>query len=509
MDLSSPERCKVAAFRWFIFLLAILAAPKLEGQVVNMSEPEKDDTKNLPFEIIGKTEGKVYIYKYINDRHYICVYGPEMKLDNKEKLSSVPPQVTNVEFMMGPAGCFLFYEHQRKDTVRFMVLKLGTDAKPIGLPIELDSTMLGETAQHKVYTFVPSEDKRKALLVKIERRGIGVDLVSTCSVDMENFIVKKHRQYISIEDGKGTLSEFHLANNGDIVCIGSVGQAQTDGVSKISLFTQKSSEDSLNEKPIDLKGIYLDDIKVRVDNKNSVFLVSSFFTKQKRGDVDGVFLFGWDEKNDRKNINTHFLFSDTFRMDVKDGGKKKAAFNDFYLRQVMVRRDGGVMLIAESAYNTTRTNNGLNRWDTYGAYPSIGYGGFGSGMYPGQFGRPQVIRYYTDNIIFLSVSPDGKLEWANVVRKNQQYDETDNFLSFGTMNSGDRLHFLFNLQEKRETMLTEQTLTADGQLKRSPAFKGFDDRYQFMPRLGKQTGLKQYVMPCIAKGYICFAKIDF
>ena len=109
----------------------------------------------------------------------------------------------------------------------------------------------------------------------------------------------------------------------------------------------------------------------------------------------------------------------------------------------------------------------------------------------------------------MDIDKEGRLGWSNVLHKNQFDDETDNFLSYQIMNAGDELHFLFNELERRTPLIADQSVTADGVLKRNPTLKSLDKGYQFMPRFAKQVSAKQIIVPCMIRNYIGFAKIDY
>lgn len=46
-------------------------------------------------------------------------------------------------------------------------------------------------------------------------------------------------------------------------------------------------------------------------------------------------------------------------------------------------------------------------------------------------------------------------------------------------------------------------------MKRYATLKSYEAGYEFMPKLSKQVGVRQVIMPCIYRGSIAFAKIDF
>jgi len=112
-------------------------------------------------------------------------------------------------------------------------------------------------------------------------------------------------------------------------------------------------------------------------------------------------------------------------------------------------------------------------------------------------------------VVVISFEPNGKMEWSNVIRKSQYDDNSDNFIGFGLLNSGDQLHFVFNVLEKRNMILTDQSISPVGQIDRNPTFKNLDRGYDFMARHIKQVGARQAIIPCQYRGYTCFAKLEF
>ena len=107
----------------------------------------------------------------------------------------------------------------------------------------------------------------------------------------------------------------------------------------------------------------------------------------------------------------------------------------------------------------------------------------------------------------LSVDKDGRADWAKVIHKDQFDDDDDNFLSSSTMNSGGEIHFIYNMDTKNQ-IISDQSVTADGTVKRNVTLKSQERGYEFMSRLSKQVGARQLIIPCSYRSYICFAKVD-
>lgn len=489
------------------------------GQKITYSEPDRDDARSLNFEVVGKLGGKFLIYKNYRDLHFIVTYDAEMKMVEKSRLDFINYRVLNTEFVQYPDCIYMIYELQRRSSLFCMAVKLDASGKKTGDPVLLDSTEnINYSVSNKIYSTIISEDKQKIMVFKINTRNDKAHILTTCLFNREMNLLKKSKLSIPMPQRNDFLSEFSLDNDGDLVCVRASGTASNDNINKISLITKPSSLDSYTLTELKLGNSYLDDIRVKVDNINKHYVITSFLSKTKRGNIEGLYYVLWDKAMNKEMMNATTVFSDEFKEDAKGQGNLKSAFNDYFLKNIILRRDGGFIVVSEAAYTSSRGNT-LNRWDyLYGSpyWSPVDYYTWNSpvGYYPwwrsNAFNNPgNLTRYFADNIAVISFDPAGKMEWSNVVRKSQYDDNTDNFIGFGLLNTGDQLHFIFNVLEKRTMILSDQSMSPAGQVDRSPTFKNLDKGYDFMPRHAKQVGARQAIVPCQYRGFTCFAKIDF
>jgi hypothetical protein len=124
------------------------------------------------------------------------------------------------------------------------------------------------------------------------------------------------------------------------------------------------------------------------------------------------------------------------------------------------------------------------------------------------FNSWQDVRYFYDNILILGLNSDLEMQWNTIIPKSQSDDENDNFLSFSTMNVGAEIHFLYNEGERKQ-IISNQSILPNGVLKRYPTLKSREAGYEFMPRLAKQVGYREVIVPCIYRTNIAFAKVNF
>ena len=488
------------------------------GQKITYSDPDRDDPRSLSFEIIGKLGGRVLVYKNYHDLHYISVFDAEMHMVEKNRLDIANLRVQSTEFLVYPDFAYMIFQYQKRGAIYCSAIKLDASGKGIGPIIEMDSTENVNTAANsKIYTVIFSENKQKIMIFKINSKNERQHILTTSLFNSDLQLLKKSRLSINMPQRNDFLSEFTLDNDGDMVCVQASGTSSNDNINKVSLLTKPALLDTYAINELKLNGIFLDDIRIKADNINKHYLITSFVSKVRRGNIEGLYYTLWDKIQNRILLDSVTSFSEELRNDAKGEGGAKAAFNDFFLKNIILRKDGGFIIIAESAYTSTRGST-MNRWDyLYGSpywSPTDYYTSRNSvGNYPwGYYNNPNnsvQTRYFADNIAAISFEPNGKLEWSNVIRKSQFDDNTDNFIGYGLLNSGDQLHFMFNIQEKRTQMLSDQSIAPNGQIDRSPTFKNMDKGYDFMPRHAKQIGQRLAIVPCQYRGFTCFAKIEF
>jgi hypothetical protein len=222
--------------------------------------------------------------------------------------------------------------------------------------------------------------------------------------------------------------------------------------------------------------------------------------------------------NDSVHKETLMPFNDDLRRQAKGpDANLRISFNDYFINDVIIRRDGGYLLTAESMYTTSRGGT-FNRWDyLYWNNPwasPIDYYYWSPYYSPwrspwNRWGGSSATRYHAENIMILSFDKDENLQWSNVISKTQFDDETDALVSHSLMNTGGELHFLFNLYERRTLLLNDHSIGPDGKITRHPTLKNLERGVEFMPRLGKQVSATSMIVPCQYRNYLTFAKIDF
>ncbi len=512
---------KVPVMKILPVLLALLALSSTsQAQRVFYTDIDKDDYRQMNFEIIGKVAGNINIYKNYKNRHDITIYDNSMKLKDKVRLEFLPDRVSNVDFVVYPDAYHMIYQYQKKNIIFCAAAKINGEGKLLADPVVLDTSHVKNDNDIKVYSMIYSENKQHIMVYKVFRRNERFYTLTTLLYTNKLELEHKSVMTYPVDDRTGVFNEFALDNDGDLGFGRAAAQGSRDQITKFSFILKKAKEDTLIIHQIPMKDFTLDEIKIRTDNANGRFILSSFYYKPGKPNIEGLYTVVWDKPQDQMQAQFLFPFNDTLRMDARtDKVSPKVAFNDYFIRNLIPTREGGYAVVAELYYTNSRTM-GWNRWDYlygYNAFMPYDYSYFSpfnpynSWRWADPWNRwgNTMVRHFAENIMIFFFNREGKLLWSNTIQKKQFDDNTDMFLSYNLFNTGSEVRFLFNQLERRELMLNSATINAQGQVKRDPTLKGLDKEYDFMPRYGKQVGLREIVLPCMNRNYICFAKLDF
>ena len=500
----------------YSFIIILLLNNNVFSQKIIYTQPDRDDSRDMRYEIIGKMNGNFLVYKTSSTLHYICVFNNEMQQIAKEKQDYITDRVFNVDFLQYPDFSYLFYQYQKRNIIYCMASKIDAMGKIIGVPKQLDTTDSREVQSNKIYQFVQSADKQKIMFFKINSSNDKTHYITTLLFNKDLTLINKATEAVAMKERNSFLTSFELDNKGNFLFFKAIGTSNNDNISQLILISKNSDNNIFKyNNIIKLENVFLDEIKIKADNMNNKFIITSFYGNKRRGDIQGLYISIFDALTTTEKVATTTIFENNFRDDAKGDFGIKQAFNEYFIKQIIPKKNGGFLMCAESEYTNNKGGENMNRWDYLNSSSTSRSGGFynyGSPLnYPwgNSYSNYNITRYYAENIAVASFDSLGKMEWSNVIRKSQFDDNTDAFIGYGMFNAGNQLKFLFNQLEKQQLILNEQSLNPDGQVIRSSTLKNLDKGYDFMPRNAKQVAAKQIVVPCMYRSFLCFAKIDY
>ena len=532
----------------------------LTAQSYVMSGTEKTDKDQMQYEVLGKVDGRYWIYKNNEGIATIAQYNDQMQLVQQNDLVFLPKKLNALEFVTKSNRVYAFYQFQSATTVYAMVAELDEKGQLVGTPTIIDTAeKIRPGSGTKVFNLIESEDRSKLLFFSVNTTNPASIKIKTMALSTPYGKLNEATISINAQNKKSNLSDFALDNKGNLFCLRNV--EQPNAAPLVSLLYMAADGSEVIETPIVNNSLVLDDIRLKINNTNGTVIVNSFYTTEKKGHIDGMYTFIWDIDTKQNSLSNASRFTDAVRDAVTNKKNLKNAFDHFYFDQVLPNADGSFTIIAEAA-TTSANRNAFSRWDffwggpfynpfifnfwnrPFGFYPWArfgwgmmggpwGWGGWGPGwglgwggwgmmgpwgggwgmMGPwgwgggfGGFGYPSVT-YSAGKVAILNFDAKANIQSVKTIDKQQSDVNVDQFIGYGQINNAAGTNFLYYQKSKGLRQLIHQTLTPSGVIVQGNAIPLNEKQVEWMPRSLKQVGDKEAILPYQTKGKLGFAKI--
>ena len=525
------------------FILAGLQGVAAQSYV--MSGIQKTDKGQMQYEVLGKVEGRYWIYKNNEGVSTIAQYNDQMQLVQQNDLVFLPKKLNAIEFVTKSNRVYAFYQFQAATTVYAMVAELDEKGQLVGTPVIVDTAeKIRPGSNTKVFNLIESQDRSKLLFFSVNTTNAASIKIKTMALSTPFAMLNEAKISINSQNKKSQLSDFALDNKGNLFCLRNAEQPNAAPV--VSLLYMAADGSEVIETPIVNNSLVLDDIRLKINNANGTVIVNSFYATEKKGNIEGMYTFIWDIAKKQNSLSNASRFTDALRDAVTDKRNLKNAFDDFYFDQVQPNADGGFTIIAEAA-RTNSNRNIFSRWDffwggpfynpfifnywnrPFGFYPwgrlgwgmmgPWGWGGMGGWGIMGpwgwnswmmnpfaNFGYPSVT-YSAGKVAILNFDANANIQSVKTIDKQQSDMNVDQFIGYGQINNADGTNFLYYQKSKGVKQLVHQQLSASGTIVKGNPIMINEKQVEWMPRSLKQVGEKEAILPYQSKGKLGFAKI--
>jgi hypothetical protein len=318
----------------------------------------------------------------------------------------------------------------------------------------IDSTTLTKIHKKEIkrrFNYTWSEDKSKVLLTSIT----GDNLVRFILYDCTLKVITWHQtilfKYMNYRD----FQSFILTDIGNVLVQIRDESTSTDRLSFIMLNPTINKQFDFK---VDLDGRSYSDVYFTFDNKNRNVIVTGTYSERRGKEIKGMFLY-------KRNINKlkatevpGFLeFGSSLGEEVLQGKKRnrKRVFDDLEIQEVILRNDGGALVVCEITKDYSRrspyNSNYSTRDNRYSGYSRRGW-----------------VDYYNEDIVVLNVNPELTFDWTKVLYKKQfSQDDDAVFSSFYIMKTPSRLRFIYNDDIKNNSTVSEYLMDPTGRIARN------------------------------------------
>ncbi len=481
-----------------IFLFISLSSLSSGAQEIAYSKPENDYIARA--DIIGKLKDNLLIYKNIRYKHLISIYDNQMKLKESVKLKFLPSNVISVEFVNCTDRVDVIYQFQKRNVFYCMVVAIDANGKIIQEPVKLDTTHIKFLADRELYHISFSEDRSKIMVYKIYKgdfyTGNGLFHFTTLLLNDSLRLIHKSQIQSFFETEKDLFSDFVLDNEGNFAFTKGTKLGSTDLFYQLVLVTKRPTKDNFNIHTLDLSGNLLDRVDLKVDNLNHHYLINSLYYKKRNGHKEGPYTAIWSQETDSLLAKNFFSFAGTSSDMAESETNETNSLDYYYLRNVILRKDGGFIVTVEDL-----TIHGGYFLPWYMRDNHI----FSSAAYVFSDNKFLTSSLYK-NVVILYFDNKAHLQWSSEIEKSQAGVYRP---SFAIINTGNKIHFLFNEIVRQTPIMYEQALTSDGSLSNKAPLRNLDLKYELITSLGKQVSSDEMIFPCLYRHNTSFAKVEY
>jgi len=227
---------------------------------------------------------------------------------------------------------------------------------------------------------------------------------------------------------------------------------------------------------------------VAFDNFNNQLVLAGFFIEKDSKAGAGIFYATINiTTNDELKFSTKMIDAQSSSNLKRERSLSSGTgIMDYPIERIVIRNDGGVMIVAEAAYTTE-----------YSFYDSFSQS------------FTQRLEYHYENVVVISVNTDATVDWSAIVEKSQvSLDDEGVFSSFCPMLNSEQFLILYNDDISKRNKITSAVISSRGVLTKGkpvPTSEGFI----ILPRSGKQVSENQLLIPAYKKRDLHLVRFTF
>lgn len=471
-----------------LFLIDVVVPYPTNAQKVTVSR-EIGVRNNYAYDILPNIGDHIIFYHdkgseqqfeiYDQDLRHIQTISPEFEKRNISPAGVVPMDST-----------FHFFYSYREDDTTYLNLRVYDKNMFLTDTVTLSKQpKVGFFKDNPKFSY--SQDKSKVLIFYPEEKDLYLRLVDNFSKSM----IYEFKLSIKDINLRTDFEKLEINNRGEIFILGRKssfwGRDNDRGFLLIRV---------LNQSNVIIHRFFpekdeVSDLLMDFDEKNQRLAIAGFVSSGDLSKTNGYFAFSIRTQDIPLEAEIAInRFSPEFLSEVtgKKVGKVKE-LSDYFLKDMVVRNDGGVILICETVKEFTRRTQ-INAPTNVGdVYPLRGF-----------------VDYYHEDLILIASYPDGKEHWKKILFK-KQFSQDDNaiYSSFFLFKTPSRIKLLYNDEIKNNNTVSEYVFDPLGNAERRSVLSTEYQNLKLRFRDAIQTGPSSLIVPSEKSWKINMVKIEY
>ncbi|MFK7983803.1 MAG: hypothetical protein AB8G86_27755 [Saprospiraceae bacterium] len=253
-----------------------------------------------------------------------------------------------------------------------------------------------------------------------------------------------------------------------------------------------------------INSVFLDgklsyDAYFKIDNLNKAIVGGGMYSEKNKGRTQGYYFLSLSYLNPEKKSLAFREFDQGFKEQLVDKKvKTEKGLFDVGIQDIVIRRDGGAVIICEQLKDFERAAAAANTTTTARGYYSSR-----------ENGRYSVDHYYEDLFLF-SVHPDGVHHWQEILHKKQfSQDDDAAFSSFFLAKTSRNLRLIYNDEIRNENTVSEYVIKGNGAFDRNSILNTASQELRLRFRESQQVAANEILVPSERKGKLKLVRMLF
>ena len=472
-----------------ILLFLVLATTCVPAQVLTVSD-ELTMRNDTEYSLIGKLGGQVLLLQDRDNKQLLTAYGRTMNQSWEKELEVRGRNVRILDAVADQEGTGFHLLYLYRDRGRnHLQLDRYNPAGNLQDSVTLkDFGLFVTTPEDDIYR---SEDESKLLLLMVEQQS----KVRHLSIDLDSMQVLYDAE---LEPEKFFYNEDFLqaeiSNTGDMYFVVERDNFKSRRKEhRYDVYTHRADGGQTGQIEVNLGDSLTYDVFFRYDNLNDRLAVGGLYATRDFMRAEGYFFASVDPGGQVQPPKfQRFPLNLVKNVEGKRYNKRRPGIDDLTVRDAVLRRDGGMVMITERDRQLQRRGGAIQNQllNTYG-------------------GRP-LVDYHFDEIVVFAINPDGTPHWSNIMHK-KQYSQDDRgvYSSFFLMESPSQLRFLFNDEIRFENTVSEYVLNGRGEFDRNSLFNTRDLELRLRFRDGVQVASNELILPSEHRNRLRLVKMTY
>jgi hypothetical protein len=473
--------------RSITFLLLFLALPwNAFSQKVTVSQ-EINVRNNFAYDIFPHMGDRIIFYHDRGSDQNFEVFDQELKYINTVNIE-LDKKILPLGVISADEHIKIYYSYRDTGHIHLAVRSFDKTIRSV------DTVLLSvrlKKSNESAPRFYFSEDKSKVVIITAQDKGAIIAVID----NIKHEVIYEYEFLFAGFNLKSDYDRLAISNHGDIwLLLQKESIWHTNEDASFHLFHINKQGESRHHL-LEAEEGKISDIQIKLDDVNNRLALGGFVGEDKDSRSKGFFGKSYPTNNLDDIITVPINHFDAAWL-AKTTGKKigqKRELENYRARNLVIRRDGGVILVAELVREFLRRMG----------QP----GNFNDQMFGRNGGQ---VDYHYEDIIVYAFEPDGKAVWDNLLFKKQfSQDDYGIYSSHFLFKTGGRLKFIYNDEIKNANTVSEYVLDPLGNFERRSVLSTEYQNLRLRFKDAIQTGPKTLVVPSEKSFRINIVKIDF